>query len=167
MGIGELKELVHEWAERQKQANKLACGPTSRKFTNKGRMVKSLMEIERDTHTFDINVTNRKVTRICPLLSEEFPFIFDTIKVGMDVREFRLVYDLTTVNKYREVFKKMMDKEFNGNVIYCHMEYEDVNYVLKMWRYDVETVRTMYIKELQKNGVGRLLMEGVVRVTHS
>ena len=130
-------------------------------------MVKSLMEIERDTHTFDINVSDRKVTRICPFLREEFPFIFDTIKVGMNVREFRLVYDLTTVNKYRDKFKNMMDKELSGNVIYCHMEYEDVNYVLKMWRYDVDTVRTMYIKELQKTSVGRLLMEGDIRVRHS
>ena len=164
MDLGELKELVHEWAERQKQGSKLGSGPTSRKFMNKGRIVKTLMEIERDTHTFDVNVSDLKVTRICPFLMEEFPFIFDTIKVGMSVRAFSLVYDLTTVDKYRAVFKKMMDKEFSAAVIYCHMEYGDVNYVLKMWRYDVDTVRTMYIKELQKNSVGRLLMEGDIRV---
>jgi len=154
MTESEMRLAIAKWVSKR--------NPSSRKqkTRSKARMIKSMVETTKGFNTFDIDQNTYKITRICPSLIDSFPFLFDTIGVGSSIRDFSIFFDLYSLDKYRKRFKEMLTDESAEAVVLCHMQYEDVTWVLKMWRLDKSTIRTMYVRDLRYSSVSRLLLEG-------
>jgi hypothetical protein len=150
-----MRLAVSEWASRR---NPLT---SEQKTPSRARMIKSMVETTQGFNTFDIDQNTYTITRICPSLIEDFPFLFKVIGVGSSVRDFNMFFDLYSMDKYRKRFKEMLSDGSAETVILCHMQYKDVTWVLKMWRYDFRTIRTMYVKDLLGSSVSRFLLEGL------
>ena len=155
MTESEMRLAIAEWAFNR--------NPSSRKqkTPSRARMIKSMVETTKGFNTFDIDQNTYKITRMCPNLIDSFPFLFDTIGVGSNIREFNAFFDLYSLDKYRKRLKEMLTDESSEAVVLCHMQYEDVTWVLKMWRHDKRTIRSMYVRDLRESSVSRLLLEGV------
>jgi hypothetical protein len=155
MTESEMRLAVGEWALRR---NPLF---SEQKTPSRARMINSMVERTRGFNTFDIDQSTYTITRICPSLIEDFPFFFKVIGVGSSIRDFSIFFDLHSLDKYRKRFKKMLSDGSADAVVLCHMQYEDVTWVLKMWRHDSSTIRTMYVRDLRDSSVSRLLLEGL------
>ena len=155
MTESEMRLAVGEWALRR---NPLF---SEQKTPSRARMIKSMVETTRGFNTFDIDQKTSTITRICPSLIEDFPFLFKTIGVGSSHRDFGIFFDLHSLDKYRKRFKKMLSDGSADAVVLCHMQYEDVTWVLKMWRHDSSTIRVMYVRDLRDSSVSRLLLEAL------
>lgn len=155
MTENEMKLAVGNWASSRNPLN------SEQKIPSRARMIKSMLETTKGLNTFDIDQKTETITRICPSLIDSFPFLFDTLGVGSSVHDFNVFFDLYSLDKYRNRFNYMISNGSDDAVILCHMQYKDVTWVLKMWRHDSGTIRTMYVKDLRYSSVSRLLLEGI------
>lgn len=153
MTENEMRLAMGEWTSRR---NPSFSEP---KTKSKVRMIKSMVVTTKAYNTFDIDQSNYTITRICPSLIVDFPFLFKIIGVGSSIRDFSTFFDLCSLDKYRKRFDELLSDMSTEAVVLCHMQYEDVTWVLKMWRHDSDTIRTMYVRNLCNSSVSRLLLD--------
>jgi hypothetical protein len=162
----ELRFAFDTWVNRSTQpeaaiaSNNLIGGPPP-----KAVIMHAMVEYSTATHTFDISISKKAITRIDPKLKEEFPFIFDNVEVGDEPAKVAIQFELKSIDKWRGMFQKMRVSS-EDMVAFSHMRCGDVDWVLKMWRQDDDTIRVMYIRDYHQNSVGRLLLEGLGRVSN-
>lgn len=159
MTEAELKFAFDRWINRSVEpteslnSNNLLGGPPQ-----KAVIMSAMLEHNTLTHTFDVSIEKKVITRIDPKLRDEFPFIFHNIDVGDSPAKVAMAFELSSIDKWRAQFHRLIDA--SGDLVaFAHMRWSDVQWVLKMWKEDDDTIRVMYIRELHQKSVGRLLLE--------
>jgi len=111
------------------------------------KIQEALIEQHRETNTFDVRLEDRVVTRICPNLQKDFPFIFDKMKVGGHTGKFGHMFDLTSIHKFSNLFQKMLNDPEDDTVGFAYMTRGNFKWILKCWKLHDEHMRIMYIKQ--------------------
>jgi len=161
----ELRFAFERWVnqstepEESVNSNNLLGGPPCKAVT-----MNAMVEHTALTHSFDISISNHKITRIDPILKEEFPFIFEDLEVGDELQKIAFQFDLKAIDKWKGQFERIVATE--DLVAFSYMRWCDVDWVLKMWKHDNDTMRVMYVMELHQKSVGRLLLEANGSVSH-
>ena len=154
MTDNELRGLLTEYLTERRTHSNLSANPPP----GRAKIVHTIVERSNKSSSFDIDIETRIITRISPDLYEQFDFIFKDIRVGDPSYNLGYVFDLRSLDRYRYAFRDLITGD-GDRVIYSHCIHDKKNWVLKMWRLDVKTMRVMYVTEAMTNSVNRLMLE--------